>query len=230
MKNPSKIVNLSVFTAFLISLLIIWIVWWKSISQWTQWVDYNIISIWSPDNPNQWITIMDRDLWATEAGGQWYTYQWWNNYDAYGNDGEGYEYQWGEDTFIYDWYYYDEDLEEYIYYEGRWDEWAQWPCPSGWHVPTVQELDKLVRYWAAANEVPTTLGYGHWYREPAYAGIPDIWDNNTRSRIEHIDDFKDYFKLSNSIRSSTIDNREWVVYERANALSSINGHDGTYDA
>lgn len=43
------------------------------------------ISIANPDNPSEWITIMDRNLWATSndinsTASYWYKYQWWNNY------------------------------------------------------------------------------------------------------------------------------------------------------
>ena len=45
---------------------------------------YWSISIENPDHPWQWITIMDRNLWALEAwtwrNSYWYYYQWWNNY------------------------------------------------------------------------------------------------------------------------------------------------------
>lgn len=48
------------------------------------------ISIANPDNPSEWITIMDRNLWATSnnitsSDSYWYYYQWWNNYGFQSN-------------------------------------------------------------------------------------------------------------------------------------------------
>jgi len=50
--------------------------------------DFWTISIANPDNPNEWFTIMDRNLWATEVwtwkeapyNSYWNCYQRWNNY------------------------------------------------------------------------------------------------------------------------------------------------------
>ena len=50
--------------------------------------DYWIIRIKDPDNPWKWITIHDRNLWASatwywatdDINTYWYYFQWWNNY------------------------------------------------------------------------------------------------------------------------------------------------------
>ena len=82
-----------VYTIFWI--LILWIIAGKNSFVYAQTEEkpintseYGIIRIKDPNNPWKWITILDRNLWATATWAWvdesresfWYYYQWWNNY------------------------------------------------------------------------------------------------------------------------------------------------------
>ena len=132
--------------------------------------EYGMISIARPDsitaewNP-EWFTIMDRNLGALEvwtwdnSKAYWYHYQWGNNY--------GFNSIWdlsaGNKTWIkidvswsstYSW-------NQFVWWESNstWmsgsnnnDLWnwenRQWPCPDWWHVPTIEEWNQLLIYYA----------------------------------------------------------------------------------
>ena len=57
--------------------------WWQLLSYWI-WSayreSYRNQSLWLISVPNAWITMADKNLWATNVGDAWYYYQWWNNY------------------------------------------------------------------------------------------------------------------------------------------------------
>lgn len=121
---------------------------------------YWTISIWD-------ITMMDRNLWAEKSWTWfwtfWYYYQRWNNYWFY----------WWLDPYVKTWKY-QVDASDYwpwryfnsnfiLWYES-WDsshnndlwwnntntvEARQWPCPTWWHIPTMEERQKVIDYRAA---------------------------------------------------------------------------------
>ncbi len=72
----------------------------------------NEIIIPDPTNANNWIIIMDRNLWATVPwtgeGSYWYFYQWWNNYGF----ADTWEVEWTtelvtwNDSYSHSWYYW----------------------------------------------------------------------------------------------------------------------------
>ena len=124
------------------------------------------------EDPENWetIIIMDRNLWAEDNDIQSENsygnyYQWWNN--------NGFEevndsnvtsllavYSWK-----YEWIGYtrdnkfrvgsndiwEEDEEWRSNYDELWylweDEEVQWPCPEGYHIPSIEEWNKLVSVW-----------------------------------------------------------------------------------
>ena len=143
--------------------------------------DFSTISIANPDNPNEWFTIMDRNLWATSnditsPNSYWYYFQWWNNYWFPSN-------KWPEKIWAdkvdasnyWPWNYYENDT--YIIWNENWDlsnnnnlwwwendnednwRWMdlnnptdrQWPCPNWYHIPSLWEWLLLTKYWADAN-------------------------------------------------------------------------------
>ena len=127
--------------------------------------EYWMISIADPSNSNQWITMMDRNLWATMAwtwcgitdlSTCWYHYQRWNNYwfDYLKSSQEAInwsEYQQKIDVSQLDEY----SSSSFISWDPSWTttdknlwwEWWQWPCPKWWHVPTKTEWNTLYTYY-----------------------------------------------------------------------------------
>ena len=146
---------------------------------------YGIIRIKDPDNKWKWITLLDRNLWAsaTWAGidesmqSFWYYFQWWNNYgfpsnpsesisstgtkvdasEYWPNTANGY---YSSNIFIkwtYDWStMHNNNL--------RWWSWdsrdgndrgypvenpvdRRWPCPENYHIPSIWEWNKLIKFW-----------------------------------------------------------------------------------
>ena len=130
-----------------------------------KWLPFNDISIM--DWEQVWFTIMDRNLWAesisywNDLDGMGYYYQWWNNYWFSSNSGaiiktssERVDVSWywpdnyySSDTFITNtswdlsnnknlWWWTWDSLKT------RWewtDEDRQWPCPVGYHIPSILE-------------------------------------------------------------------------------------------
>ena len=166
---------------------------WHKFEYWT-------ISIWN-------ITIMDRNLWAEYAWTWfwtfWYYYQRWNNYwffwwlDPYVKT---IDYQVNADSF-WPWKYNNSSF--VIWYESwdssynedlRWNKTntniaRQWPCPTWWHVPTMNEWQKLIDTWE------------------------NLWNDISKEPLKFIDDFKlplawFYWYLSNTL----LDNWEYWYY------------------
>ena len=124
------------------------------------------------EDPENWetITIMDRNLWAEDNDIQFedsygYYYQWWNNnWFEEVNDSNvtsllavySWKYEWigytrdnkfrvgGNDI-------WEDDEEWRSNYDELWylweDEEIQWPCPEGYHIPSMKEWNKLVSIW-----------------------------------------------------------------------------------
>ena len=119
--------------------------------------EYWEISITNAWNPNQKITIMDRNLWATsnnieDVWSYWYHYQWWNNYGFDSSKNSSEIIRWGALIDV-------SSVEEYSWnvfvwksswmksFRILWWNWWQWPCPEWWHVPTRSEWNNLYQYY-----------------------------------------------------------------------------------
>ena len=153
---------------------------------------YWTISIANPDNKNEWITIMDKNLWATSndissSNSYWYYYQWWNNYGfnrknkiSTSSDkatrNSKYDNHWFYDNFFRitsrdywtDWSHNWLRWWEYDSYDNDW--WAneknphnrQWPCPDGYHVPSAWEWWLLIKYRKNTYDKNVEIKWGQW--------------------------------------------------------------------
>jgi hypothetical protein len=111
-------------------------------AKWTYSWDFDDLNLYfiKSDWTTGHYTIMDRNMWATEAynqdwsnqntGSYWYYYKWWNN-------------QW----FTAD----DPDFAN----ASAWTQsnWWQWPCPTWYHVPTSGEWKNISNKWNDANKI-----------------------------------------------------------------------------
>ena len=172
---------------------------------------FKTISIANPNNPSEWITIMDRNLWATSnditsPDSYGYHYQWGNNY-GFSHDGKINK---SESPAIWknsynNSNYNDSTFRYWINIEDYWSEWnydwlwwwsgdneenyrgvntlsiskkdRKWPCPDGYHIPSIWEWGLLIKYWAIKNGA--TLKWNNWL---FYLRDKEI-------------DFQQYFKL-----------------------------------
>lgn len=148
----------------------------------TPWIYHNpdlwLISL--SDDWENWITISDKNLWATIVYNDWddlseencgWYFQWWNNYC--------FSFTWTvttdnnqvDTTWYWPWNYYNDNT--YIVWSNDWssiqndDLWwdvtdtleaRQWPCNSWYHVPTESESIALVDTLAALG-IDTNSGY-----------------------------------------------------------------------
>ena len=172
---------------------------------------YWTISIANPDNKNEWITIMDRNLWATSndinsSNSYWYYYQWWNNYGFNRKNkintttdkatrNSKYDNNWYYDNFFraasrdywIDWSHNWIRWWEYDSNDNDW--WAneknpynrQWPCPDGYHIPSAWEWGLLIKYRKNTYNKDVELKWGHWQ-----------FSFTDKTATEN---FSDYFKL-----------------------------------
>jgi len=141
------------------------------------WIYWNDSMLWwmlsMSDNWYQWISIADKNLWASSVyrswtprdSTAWYFYQWWNNY---------WHSHWWVDNPTDKLIWYAADIpshwpgnyfrypafswvgqctwsKEYNY-NLWWDTtdtsaWRQWPCDSWFHIPSVYEAMKFRFYW-----------------------------------------------------------------------------------
>ena len=129
---------------------------------------------WSNDEDPLSIVMMDRNLWAsthgTESNAWWYYYQRWNNYGFTQNPptilrsianvnlslyAPSTYYSWTyviwkvNNTTFPNWATTD-NYNIWWYYSGT-NEAKQWPCPTNWHVPTIEEWRMVVEYWSWNN-------------------------------------------------------------------------------
>ena len=182
---------------------------------------YDIVYTWIASWWLFTITLMDRNLWATiiwvwsdtDEESYWYYYQWWNNHpfschkenNQYTNERVDASWYWPNNRFIWnkfikwsnDWstvsnnnlWWWEWDSEENEYNDG-WD--RQWPCPDGYHVPSVWEWHALFITFLANNgisEVTTS-----WLTYPGY-----IWKEKRAAyylESEDIENFKETFNIS----------------------------------
>ena len=132
---------------------------------------------------NLWATVS----WTWE-GSYWFFYQWWNNYwfaDTWAVEWTPNLATWSGD-YSHRWYYgnkfistsnsdywsdnnahndlwwWESDTKDNKRWYNTISETAenrQWPCPEGWHVPSIWEWSKLVNFWFDNN-------HKNWYNEP----------------------------------------------------------------
>ena len=142
---------------------------------------------WANNNDPDTIIIMDRNLWATTSGTNnsawWYYYQYGNNYWFTQNPPTiarnianinltKYEpwnpyYSW---NFVI-WKVWNTKYNDWPttpnyniwWYESGTEGDRQWPCPLGWHMPTIEEWNKVIDYrtwtngWMNVNNFRTQL-------------------------------------------------------------------------
>ena len=192
------------------SILILWILNFTSASivhndDVTTYYDmeWNAFPVWSITVVNNrdsgdTITLLDRNLWATEyynqnlgspnASSYWYFFQWWNNYwfswQSYTPSAaiNASSYSWSNpyysNVFRSDraggvWWWdtsHNEDLWGWAGdYSNNWwrDTTAdgyqrQWPCPAGWHVPSLWEWNKLIEIIKVQSQASADWPFYHW--------------------------------------------------------------------
>ena len=101
-----------------------WVVWNQT--NWTLTISYKKRSI----------TMKDKNLWAKEVwigeNSIWHLFVWWRN----------------------QWFYFDDSKNEtwfLVMTEWTWKEWAKWPCPKWYHIPTKAEWQTVIDLWKNNN-------------------------------------------------------------------------------
>lgn len=146
----------------------------------TPWIYHNsdlwLISL-SSDWTN-WITIADKNLWATTVYNNWDAlseancwkyYQWGNNYwfpsswftISWTQVNAGTYWPWNyyySDIFISNTYSWDTSRNENLWWRISGTKAAmQWPCPDGFHVPTQSEFASLMTYMFDNNTLSASV-------------------------------------------------------------------------
>ena len=204
---------------------------------WEEWRDFNdMVYEWVVRWKAYTIILMDRNLWATAIDSQdedsyGYFYQWWNNYpfshhideNQYTNervDASGY---WPDNRYVWnvfvkwsnDWsneinnnlWWWEQDDEENDYFDI--DANRQWPCPTGYHVPSVWEWYALFSTFLTNNGLDLNSTSGLSYSDY-------IWKERQAAyylESEYIEDFKERFNITYAWRiktNATID-RTWTT-------------------
>ena len=119
------------------------------------------------DNINLHYTIMDRNLWAitndvTSTWSYWYYYQWWNNYwFSYPLSGTSFSSEKVDVSEFWPWNYYASNVfhtwdfyNTYLLNDNQnlwwWESSVisdkQWPCPSGYHIPSEGEISPELKF------------------------------------------------------------------------------------
>ena len=167
------------------------------------------------------ITLMDRNLWAemiwiwsdADEESYGYYYQWWNNHpfsyhkqnNQYTNERVDASWYWPNNRFIWnkfikwseDWstvsndnlWWWEWDSEENGYNDG-WN--RQWPCPDGYHVPSVWERYDLLSTFLENNGLD--LASTSWLSYAEY-----IWKERKAAyylESEYIQEFMETFNMS----------------------------------
>lgn len=226
--------------------------WWnvvRPLSIWA-WIYYNpsqwIISA-SPDWTT-WVSIADKNLWATtvyntgDALSQancWNYYQWWNNY--------GFPFSWATITSstkvdvsnYWPWNYYSSPT--FITEPTRWsnsnptdfrDLWwgetwttsaRQWPCPTGWHLPTILENNNLLK---SIPWFDSYLELVDWDVVAPLLKIPPEWNleysDGTVAYTNQVDPDNDLIWIwwwSNAVLAGTYDWRGRFVWASISTIS-----------
>lgn len=186
--------------------------------------DFWTISIANPENPTEWITIMDRNLGATSSDitskdSFWYHYQWWNNYwfaqwcfsqgcnDSVTEASTDVETNWAvrNDSYNNSWYYGTTFIKAYYvgyredgsYHNWLW--WWTWDNPSNnWWAKQTNSED---RQWPCPEGYHVPSAWEWWlltkYRGNTYAtdNLIDWWDGFYYISWDVSADFNIFFKL-----------------------------------
>lgn len=179
-------------------------------------------------------TIMDRNLWAKSAWNGtdtatvssdfiWYHYQWWNNFWFDPNKTPSTSWTRGNRTD--EWYPIFVISNPWYTNATESDEWAQWPCPDGWHIPTKDEWAGIVNAWRVEN--PTDYrGSERWSKFWKALKLPFAgYRNYNDAGVFSVGTFTDYWSSStqDDENSYTLGlGRSYVdpeyVFQRSNAF------------
>ena len=146
------------------------------------------ITVYSQDK-SYWITIQDKNLWATNVGDYWDFYQWWNNH---GNS-------WNSETVIqlldrndsYENHWYDWEVKKFIkiYDISKYDYWtetswgnastvyANWKWNNlwwGWNDNDDNNIT-IVKWYDTVNHVATNVTWRQWPC-PEWYHVPSAWE------------------------------------------------------
>ena len=146
------------------------------------------ITVYSQDK-SYWITIQDKNLWATNVGDYWDFYQWWNNH---GNS-------WNSETVIqlldrndsYENHWYDWEVKKFIkiYDISKYDYWtetswgnastvyANWKWNNlwwGWNDNDDSNIT-IVKWYDTVNHVATNVTWRQWPC-PEWYHVPSAWE------------------------------------------------------
>lgn len=166
----------------------------------TAWIYHNttlgLISL-SSDWSN-WITIADKNLWATQVRNDWDTlseancgkyYQWGNNYGfprtwgiRYSSTIPDLSNYWPDNYYSSNYFVRWASWISSVYNDNLWG-WAtwtveamQWPCDTWFHVPSYTELSNLV---GVVNSLSL------WELPQKYLKLPYAWCRNTQGAIAY---------------------------------------------
>ncbi len=186
--------------------------------------DFWTISIANPDNPSEWITIMDRNLWATSNDfttkeSFWYHYQWWNNYwfsqwcfsegcsDYVTRSSKDVETHWvvWDDSYNNSWYYGTTFIKAYYvgyredgdYHNWLW--WWIWDKPSNnWWAKQTNSLDRQGPC-PEGYHVPSAWEWWllakYWWNTYDKDSLVDWWDGFYHISWDVASDFNIFFKI-----------------------------------
>ena len=199
----------------------IWIYWSEA-----DWVISFQTSAWN------WITIADKNIWATTVWWNWNWYQWWNNYWwAYNTNPTSASTTSINASTYWPWSYYSSST--FIYHpwvaqaDYTWDSsnnnnlwWEatntyaarQWPCPSWYHVPSTADCTTLI------NAISSITWSVNWTKIKDYAKLPSTmalinrqsatWEVGSWTGIIKSDQYDWYRAWLLYISGSTYDNNE----------------------
>ena len=141
--------------------------------------DFWTISIANPDNPSEWITIMDRNLGATSndissSDSYGYKYQWWNNY-GYSNWCFTNQWRWCSDSITESWKgIWDKEQHEYL----NWFNWND-KYDKSWYYETIF-------YYV---DISPWYHWGEWnYHDWLWWGADDNKNNNWWENEKNFED------------------------------------------
>ena len=198
---------------------------------------WNVFDMWSITITN-WtdsITILDRNLWATDTKWEeayWYHFQWWNNYgfaryDEINLTGELANASWYNrhnpyvsDKFVVGEEYWDESENDDLWWDVVDEDYArQWPCPDGYHVPTNNEWKDLIDLYSDV-----------WWFTPAVATIGGL--DTTEVTAYGLDpmtfreEFQDVFRIPLANRRNYSDGQIQQLWWDARIWASTANSDG----
>ena len=175
MKKSVSILSLFILVASSIAPVGIWEAYYLNGDTSINYPDWNDIKFYDVAWNER--AIMSYNLWATEDNKNWLFFQRWNNH-AFSNDDScdpgtlvAKSWQWSseDENSGLRWGGESEDecelFDEYDRYTGVYG-WTgldqQWPCPSGYHVPTGKEWNNLLVQWCEDSESCDTRDLSEW--------------------------------------------------------------------